>query len=256
MVEVDQVVMDYPVPKRYRELLTAPFSKPKVKRALNGVSLNIPSGERIAFLGPNGAGKTTLLKLIGGLLLPTRGTVKVNGYDTLKKNEEARSRVSFVNSEERSFYWRLTARENLEFFGVLDDLQGQGLKRRIQEVLEFVNLVDAADLPVGGFSSGMKQRLGLARGLLSDPEILILDEPTRALDPLAAQELTNFLVQDLSTGLEKTLLVATHRLEEATEMCRRFCLVNHGTITQDADLDQVKTTWGGLKAFYEAGVVL
>jgi ABC-2 type transport system ATP-binding protein len=253
MIEISGLSMKYPLPRRYRELLLGPFFRRKVKTALHDVDLSIKSGERVGFLGPNGAGKTTLLKLIGGLLLPTFGSVRVNGFDTLKANDKARRSVAMVMNEERSFYWRLSGRENLEFFGALENLSGPILRRKIDELLELVGLSNQPKTQVGVYSSGMKQRLALARGLLSDPDILILDEPTRALDPGSAVEFSDFLVQNLSKSMNKILLIATHRLEEASSICTRLCVLNEGTIRADAEIAAIRREYPDLMGFYLEG---
>ena len=215
-ISVRDVAMRFPIVKRYRELALHPFRARRVFTALSGANLEVEKGDRIAVMGPNGAGKTTLLKLIGGLLLPSAGDIVVNGFSTVHHNTAARKSVGFVLNEERSFFWRLSAMENLEFFGALDNLYGAGLRDRIRELISLVGLEKAADKPISGFSSGMKQRLALARGLIAEPEVLILDEPTRALDPVACEELIELIMSRIYRNSSKTLLIATHRLEEAT----------------------------------------
>jgi len=221
--------MCYPLPKRYIELLLNPFSSKKIT-ALDNISIDIQYGDSVAFLGANGAGKTTLLKLIGGLLYPTKGAILVNGYNTVKHNIKARKSVGFVLNEERSFYWRLTGRQNLAFFGSLDNLSGRNLKNKIDELLDIVKLNEAADNLFAGYSSGMKQKLAIARGLLSDANTLILDEPTRTLDPLFADEIKNILLERIQVNKEKTLLIATHRLDEAESLCNKTCIMKKGHI--------------------------
>lgn len=192
-------------------------------------------------LGPNGAGKTTLLKLIGGLLLPTKGNIVVKGHDTLHENNAARKSVGFVMNEERSFFWRLSGIQNLEFFAVLDNLSATEVKERSHQLIRFVGLEDHIDMPVATYSSGMKQRLALARGLISEPEVLILDEPTRTLDPVACEDLINLIIERLHRGSGKTLFIATHRLEEVAKLCDKVLTINHGRIMsfdRISDLDQ------------------
>lgn len=230
IISIRQVTMRFPIPKRYREMLAHPFRPRRNSVALNGVSLEVEKGDRIAVLGPNGAGKTTLLKLIGGLLLPTSGEIIVNGFDTSQHNSSARKSVGFVLNEERSFFWRLSAVENLEFFGALDNLWGADLDNRIHELLGLVGLQEAVDKPIAGFSSGMKQRLALARGLIAEPEVLILDEPTRALDPIACDEFQDLILSRIHKDSGKTLLIATHRLEEAEKLCNKVLVINRGQI--------------------------
>jgi len=213
MIELKDVSMQYPVPRSYKEHLLKAFRRKERKTALSQVSMVIEAGDRIALLGANGAGKTTLLKLIGGLLYPTIGTVTINGLDTVRENVKARQAVGFVINEERSFYWRLSGFENLRFFGELDNLHGPDLAARINGLLKLVGMDKHADTQVAGYSSGMKQKLAIARGLLADPDILILDEPTRALDPISAREIRTIIQEKLHAQAGKTLLIATHNLE-------------------------------------------
>ncbi|MGA8087921.1 MAG: ABC transporter ATP-binding protein [Terracidiphilus sp.] len=222
--------MAFPISKRYRELLLHPLRPRRVKTALAGASLQVQMGDRIAIMGPNGAGKTTLLKLIGGLLLPTHGNIIVNGFNTHLQNSAARKSVGFVLNEERSFFWRLTAVQNLEFFGALDNLWGADLTGRIRELIHLVGLEDAADQPFAAYSSGMKQRLALARGLIAEPEVLILDEPTRALDPIACDEMTELILSRIHHGSRKTLMIATHRMEEAMKLCNKVAVIDKGRL--------------------------
>jgi ABC-2 type transport system ATP-binding protein len=182
---------------------------------------------------------------MGALLLPTEGDIVVNGFNTLHHNSSARKSVGFVLTEERSFFWRLTAVQNLEFFGALDNLWGKDLDDRIRELINLVGLDEAADKPISAFSSGMKQRLALARGLIAEPEVLILDEPTRALDPVASEELTELIMSRIHKGARKTLLIATHRLEEAMKLCDKVMVIDRGqmrTFDWIADLTANGTT--------------
>ncbi len=230
VISVRDVTMRFPIAKRYREWITSPFSPRRVCTALTHATLNVQCGDRIAVMGPNGAGKTTLLKLIGGLLLPTRGEVSVNGFNTLQDNVAARKSVGFVFNEERSFFWRLSGVQNLEFFGALDNLSGAHLRDRIHYLIGLVGLREAGDKPVSDYSSGMKQRLALARVLIADPDVLILDEPTRALDPIACDEMVDLILAGIYQNSRRTLLIATHRLEEAMTLCNKVMIVDGGRL--------------------------
>src|ERR1700744_24965 len=159
LISVRHVNMQFPVAKRYRELLLHPFRNRHMVRALSSVNLPVEKGDRIALLGPNGAGKTTLLKLIGGLLLPTEGEIIVNSHDTRHHNSAARKSVGFVMNEERSFFWRVNAKQNLEFFAALDNLSGKTMEDRVRDLIHFVGLDSHWDKTVDTYSSGMKQRL-------------------------------------------------------------------------------------------------
>lgn len=250
MIKLDKVSMRYPLPRSYMELLLKPLQRKKLKTALEAVNLDIDKGDRVAFLGPNGAGKTTMLKLIGGLLYPSEGVITINGDDTTKQNLSTRATVGFVINEERSFYWRLTGHQNLRFFGELDNMTGPVLLQRIDELLEMVDLSDAAHEKVAGYSSGMKQKLAIARGLLSDPDILILDEPTRTLDPITTRDVRRIVNEKLHLEGNKTMLIATHNLEEATLMCNKVCLVSSGQIKVFERMETILEKHGSLDAFY------
>ncbi len=239
VISVHNVSMQFPIAKRYREWLLHPLRPRRAFKALHHASLEIHPGDRIAVMGPNGAGKTTLLKLISGLLFPTQGEIRVNGLDTLQHNSAARKSVGFVFNEERSFYWRLTGAQNLEFFGALDNMRGAELQARIRELIQLVGLESAADKLLAGYSSGMKQRLALARVLIADPEVLILDEPTRALDPIASDEMVDLILADIHRKAHKTLLIATHRPEEAVTLCNKILVISGGVIKGFVELDQL-----------------
>jgi ABC-2 type transport system ATP-binding protein len=254
LISIRGVTMQFPVAKRYRELLLHPFRHRQVVTALRSVSLEVEKGERIALLGPNGAGKTTLLKLIGGLLLPTRGEIVVNGYNTLRHNNAARKSVGFVLNEERSFFWRLNARQNLEFFAALDNLSGKIMEERVRGLIHFVGLDSHLDKTVDTYSSGMKQRLALARGLIAEPEVLILDEPTRALDPVACEDLNDLIIERLHKGSRKTLLIATHRLEEAMRLCDKVLIINEGRIMAFSHLSELTAQGINLSDYYRLNV--
>ena len=254
VISVRGVTMRFPIAKRYRELALHPFRPRRVVTALMGANLEVARGDRIAVMGPNGAGKTTLLKLIGGLLLPTEGDVVVNGFNTLRHNTAARRSVGFVLNEERSFFWPLTAVQNLEFFGALDNLRGDDLQCRIRKLIQLVGLEGAADVPIADYSSGMKQRLALARGLIAEPEVLILDEPTRALDPVACDELIELIMGRIYGDARTTLLIATHRPEEALRLCSKVLVIDKGRCRAFDDIAQVCAGNGNLSSYYRRQV--
>lgn len=254
IISVRRVSMRFPIAKRYRELVVHPFRRRRVFAALTDAAFEVEKGDRIAVMGPNGAGKTTLLKLIGGLLLPSAGEIVVNGFNTADHNTAARRSVGFVINEERSFYWRLTAIQNLEFFGALDNLWGSERTARIRDLIQLVGLRDAADKTVGTYSLGMKQRLALARGLIADPEALILDEPTRALDPVACDEFIELILNRIHSDSRKTLLIATHRLEDALRLCNKVMVIQKGRITAFDRLEGELMDTIGLSRYYRQNV--
>lgn len=198
-------------------------------KAVENVSLQIERGEVFCLLGPNGAGKTTLLKMLATLILPTSGTVYINGYDIVKDEIGVKSSIGFVGGDERSFYWRLTGKQNLEFYSTFYNISSSQAKKRINELIEFLQ-IDFPDKSVGEYSTGMKQRLGIARALLHNPPILLMDEPTKSLDPETAQKLHFFLKEELAKKQGKTILFATHNLEEANFMATRIGKMRNGKI--------------------------
>ena len=213
------------------------------------MNLTIDTGDRVAFLGVNGAGKTTLLKLIGGLLYPTKGIIMVDGYNTVRQNLKARKNVGFVLNEERSFYWGLTGKQNLEFFGTLDNISPCVLSERIDQLINLVGLDYAADKPVSTYSSGMKQRLAMARGLISDPTTLILDEPTRALDPSAVIDVKKIILNKLHKD-GRTLLISTHRFDEAQDLCNKVCVMLGGKLLSYSSIEDVNLKYKSIEEYY------
>ena len=196
--------------------------------ALDGVSLSIPSGEVHGLLGPNGAGKTTLVKILSTVLLPTSGRASVCGHDVVGDTKAVRPLIGIVFGGERGLYTRLTARQNIEYWGALYRLPGTEIKRRSAALLERVGLTDRADQRVEEFSRGMKQRLHLARGLVGDARVLFLDEPTTGMDPLAAREFRS-LIGELK-GEGRTILLTTHDMVEAETVCDRVTLIDRGRV--------------------------
>ncbi len=196
--------------------------------AVDGIDLRVEQGEIFGVLGPNGAGKTTTMRMLATLLLPTAGEVRVLGIDVRSDPREVRRRFGAVLSGERSLYWKLTARENLEYFAALYHVPAAGTAARIENVLDAVRLTDRADDYVERFSMGMRQRLVLARALLPDPPLLLLDEPTVGLDPQSAHSMRERVRQLRTEG--KTILLTTHYMEEADQLCDRIAIIDGGRI--------------------------
>jgi len=196
--------------------------------ALDEVSLVVPEREIHGLLGPNGAGKTTLVKILSTVLLPTSGHARVLGHDVVEETSAVRPLIGIVFGGERGLYWRLTGRQNLEYWGALYKLSGRATKARAQQLIERVGLAEKADERVEEYSRGMKQRLHLARGLMGDGKVLFLDEPTTGMDPLAAREFRT-LISDLREE-GRTVLLATHDMAEAETVCDRVTLIDRGKI--------------------------
>lgn len=211
--------------------------------AVDKVNLAVREGELFGLIGPNGAGKTTLVKMLATLLWPTSGRALIKGLDTKQSEDMVKSNIGFVSGEERSFYWRLTGRQNLRFFASLGNLFGQEREQCIQEVFERLDLAEAADNMVYSYSSGMKQKLSIARGLLTNPAVLFLDEPTKSIDPVIAQRIKSFIRDDLVDGEGKTVVLTSHRLEEIEQLCDRFAILDHGRITFCGTVNELAGTF-------------
>jgi ABC-2 type transport system ATP-binding protein len=196
--------------------------------ALDQVSLTIPQGEIHGLLGPNGAGKTTLVKILSTVLIPTSGRAFVLGHDVLAETQAVRPLIGIVFGGERGLYWRLTGRQNLEYWGALYKLTSRQGRERAQALLARVGLEDKADDRVETYSRGMKQRLHLARGLMGDGKVLFLDEPTTGMDPIAAREFRTLIGELRGEG--RTILLATHDMVEAEIVCDRVTLIDRGKI--------------------------
>ena len=214
---------------------------PKKVRALQDVSFTIAPGEVLGLLGPNGAGKTTLIKILATLIIPDSGTAVVCGHDLRRRPRQVRRHIGLVNTSERSFYWRLTGKQNLEFFASLWGFSKSGAQNRVAELLEMVGLKEKTNTAFMNYSSGLQQRLAVARALLADPRILLLDEPTRSLDPVAAAELRNFSKTRLAGELGKTIIWCTHNLKEAGDICDRLAIIHKGHLAASGSVKEIQS---------------
>jgi ABC-2 type transport system ATP-binding protein len=205
--------------------------------AVHDISFGVPRGTIFGMLGPNGAGKTTTIKMLSTLLIPTGGTATVGGYDVVRDERAVRRQLGVVLGGDRGLYGKLTARDNLVYFGNLYGMTRDSIRRRSGELLELVNLRERADERVEGYSRGMKQRLHLAKALLHDPPILILDEPTIGLDPAAAVDLRRAIAALVP---QHTVLLTTHDMYEADQLCREIAIVDQGLIVAQGTPEQLK----------------
>ena len=196
--------------------------------AVRGISFAVRRGEMFGLLGPNGAGKTTTIKMLITLLLPSGGQARVLGYDVVANPREVRRRVGYVFGGDRGLYERLSGMDNLRYFAELYGIPGRDQRRRIGEVLDLVGLRGRERERVEGYSRGMRQRLHIARGILHDPEVVFLDEPTIGVDPVGARELRALMANLIATG--KTVLLTTHYMFEADELCDRIAVIAKGEI--------------------------
>jgi ABC-2 type transport system ATP-binding protein len=196
--------------------------------AVRGVSFEIKEGELFGLLGPNGAGKTTTIKMLITLLIPTKGSASVLGFDVVKDAREVRKRIGYVFGGERGVYERLSGYDNLRYFAELYGVEPGKIRPRIEYLLELVGLKGREQERAEGYSRGMKQRLHIARGLLHDPPVVFLDEPTIGLDPVGARELRSTIASLAHAG--KTILLTTHYMFEADALCDRIAVINRGEI--------------------------
>jgi ABC-2 type transport system ATP-binding protein len=215
--------------------------------AVRGVSFEIAEGELFGLLGPNGAGKTTTIKMLITLLIPTSGEARVLGYDVVKDAREVRKRIGYVFGGDRGLYERLPAIDNLRYFAELYGVPPREQRRRIDELLELVGLKGREKEKVEGYSKGMRQRLHIARGLIHDPPVLFLDEPTIGVDPVGARELRGTIASLAEAG--KTVLLTTHYMFEADALCDRIAVISKGEIVAEG-------TPRDLKALVTEGTVV
>ncbi|HET7695323.1 MAG TPA: ABC transporter ATP-binding protein [Vicinamibacterales bacterium] len=215
--------------RTWAQILKSPFTH-NYAQALTDVSFTIERGEFFGLLGPNGAGKTTLFKILATLIIPDSGRALVNGFDCVRQVREVRRQLVPVVADERSLRWRLDAWENLRLYAVLYGVPKAEMKSRIEHVLDVVGLANTGTKTTGQFSSGMKQRLLIARALLARPRVLLLDEPTRGLDPLSARALRTVLKDDVCRGQGCTVVLATHNAEEAFNVCDRVAILDRGRL--------------------------
>jgi ABC-2 type transport system ATP-binding protein len=196
--------------------------------AVDDISFNVKKGEIFGLLGPNGAGKSTTLRMLSTLSRPTKGTAIIGGYDTVKNDTDVRKLIGIV-SEKMIIYNRLTAKENLWFFGSLFNIPKETLNKRIDELLELVQLTKWKNAQVGTFSTGMRQRMNVVRALLNMPQVLFLDEPTLGLDPQSSVEIRDF-VKKLNQDNGTSVIITTHMMIDADLLCDRIAIVDHGKI--------------------------
>src|ERR671935_537821 len=199
--------------------------------AVRGISFAVEPGELFGLLGPNGAGKTTTIKMLITLLIPTGGSARVLGLDVVRQAREVRKRIGYVFGGERGVYERLSGYDNLRYFAELYGVPPRLQRRRIEELLELVGLKGREQERAEGYSRGMKQRLHVARGLLHDPPVVFLDEPTIGLDPVGARELRSTIAALVEAG--KTILMTTHYMFEADALCDRIAVISRGEIVAE-----------------------
>ena len=236
ILEIRSLYKAFKRPKQFVEFLQ-PWKSPTVVPALVDVSLRVDEGELVALVGPNGAGKTTLLETIADLIVPDAGDVYIRGQPLSKGQQDA---VGYVLADERSFWLRLNVQDNLRFFAALEGLKHRDANERIWELAAQLGLTHLLDRRFAQLSRGQKQRVSIARGLLADPPILLFDEATRALDPGRAGRFRRLIREQLVERRNKTVLFATHQMDEAEVLSDRVALMLDGRIVKTGPWDDVK----------------
>jgi ABC-2 type transport system ATP-binding protein len=237
-VESVAVIEAIELRRTYRTTTGVLRRRPLEVEAVRGIDFTVERGELFGLLGPNGAGKTTTIKMLITLLLPTSGSARVLGMDVVEQARDVRRRIGYVFGGDRGLYERLSARDNLRYFAELYGVSGKAQRARIDEVLELVGLKGREQERVEGYSRGMRQRLHIARGILHDPEVVFLDEPTIGVDPVGARELRQTIGDLIAVG--KTVLLTTHYMFEADALCDHIAVIAKGRIVGAGTPDALK----------------
>jgi ABC-type multidrug transport system ATPase subunit len=233
----------YNLTKNYKRRVSEKNRKYKEIIAVDHINLSIAKGEILGLIGPNGAGKTTTLKILSTLIIPDEGKITIDGYDVVEQPDKVKQRIGLLAGEfNRSLYWRITGRKNLEFFAKIKEIKEP--EKRIDELVEMFNLKEYQNEQVMKYSTGMKHKLALAIVLLSDPPVLLLDEPLTGIDPVTSYEIKNIIKNKFKN---KTIIWASHNLYEIEEMCDKIALINNGKIVVEGKTEDLKKTYWGHK---------
>lgn len=233
--------MDRPIVEVEALTKVFPTTEGGDKRAVDGVTFSVAPGRIYGLLGPNGAGKTTTLRMLSGLLTPTSGSARLAGFDVQSEREQAKRRLGYLTAS-TGLYQRLSPRELLRYFGELIDMERQAIERRIVELVEWLDMKSFADLRCGGLSTGQKQRTNIARALMGDPPILVMDEPTLGLDVLTNRVVLDFIRAEGARG--KAIILSTHYLDEAETLCNEFGMIHDGRLVGTGDLASLQASSG------------
>lgn len=214
--------------------------------ACEDISLALKEGRLLGLVGPNGSGKTTLIRILATIILPDSGDVRIHGFDVVKESLEARRRIGLVTGENKNFYIRLTGRQNLEFYATLYDLSREQTRKKIKELAEVFEISEYLDKMFQENSQGVRQRFSLARGLLNDAPVLLLDEPTKNLDSQMAQRVRLFIKEDLVKKRNKTVLMASHFLGEVAEISDEIAILDRGRLKAHGTLESLRKQTGNM----------
>lgn len=210
-------------------------------KAVDGVSFDVGEGEIFGLLGPNGAGKTTIIRIIATVLAPTKGTAEVLGFDIIKDSEEVRKNIGVLTTD-IGVYERFSGRENLRYFGELYGISKKALEKRINELADLLEMQDFIDRRAGKYSTGMEQKLAIARSVIHDPKIIIFDEPTAGLDVLASQTVLDFMRKSQKPG--GCVIFSTHQMNDAEKLCDRVVIIHKGKVIANNAVEALKNKTG------------
>jgi len=240
VVKCEGITKYYPSPLSISSILKLKFKRRR-KLVLDDIEFSVRRGEIFGIIGPNGAGKTTTVKILCNLTTPTSGKASVCGYDVQRDSREVIKRIGYCLSEERSFFWRLTGRQNLEFFSDLMEIPPETATVRIEELANLFNLSDAIDERFLAYSSGMKQKMAIVRSLLTNPDVIFMDEPTRGLDPGASLKLRNLITEYVNES-EKTAIITTNRVGDIEALCQRVMVLNKGRMIASGNIEEIRSS--------------
>jgi len=240
IIRTEYLTKEFKPAKKLPKFIIGPQQARKSVLALKDVNLKIKEGEVFALVGPNGAGKTTLIKILCSLILPTKGRVYIDGYEVSKYNKKIKILVGLITGDRRSFYWRLTGRENLNFYAALYNLTSHQASSEITRLARILKIEKDLDNQFGEYSTGTKQKLAILRGLLNNPKILLIDELTINLDPIITQEIRTFLKEKVVSEQGKTVIFATHNLGEVENFAHRIAIIDRGQIKMCGTLVELK----------------
>ena len=247
MVQVQSLTKVFTHERRFTQLLRGQTAD--TNTAVDDVSFEIADGEVFGLVGPNGAGKTTLLRMLSTLIVPTSGRATVAGLDVQKDATAVRQRIGMVASNERSFFWRLTGRQNLQFFADLYHLPTHEAQRWIGELLELLDLSGVADQRFESYSTGTKQRFAIARGLMHKPQVLFMDEPTKGVDPKSSADIIALIRDRVVSRARQTVIITTHNLREIEQLCQRTLIMEQGRVAYLGTTGDLKRTVMGTDAY-------
>lgn len=250
-IETFELTKEFIPAKNLYRLILHPFQNEKPALAINDITIQIRKGEIFGLVGPNGGGKTTLIKILSCLILPTKGRAKVAGYDILKEEEKVKASIGLAGGDERSFYWRLTLSQNLEFFAALYNISSSQAERKAEELCYLLEISSHLDKRFQECSTGTKQRLAIARSLLNNPQVLFMDEPFKNLDHGTSINLRNFIKGNLTRQQGNTVVFTTHNLSEVENFADRMAIMHRGEIKACGTLEELRCKAGSAQATIE-----